>query len=291
VPTLFTFPHFSEFNIFRNIQNVDDGGFRGPAATFSGCPPRQTKSPPFWSGWLLFCSSDCALFALFCFTIIVIVCIPPASTNLVFFLSFFLSLTSFLWLLVVAYCSLLIGILPWFLLPFLGGIGLGGAPMVPRRHRPPIHRRCSCLVPPPPCSSLVLILSRSLAALAVLLLGSSVVLLVLLIGLSSAVLLIGLASVFLASAVLRTKPLSSVLVLLLGSWCFSAAPHETFGVLFFSKFLCCYLCHSIHVLQFTNSTSTPFPFSTLPFPFRLFHFPFDSSISLSTLPFPFRLSH
>jgi hypothetical protein len=181
--------------------------------------------------------------------------------------SFFLSFTPFLWLLVVAYSSLLIRILPWFLLPFLGGTGLGGAPIVPRRHRPPIPRRCSCSVPPPPCSSLVLILGRSAAASAVFLLGSSVVLSVLLIGLSSAVLLIGLASVFLASAVLRTKPPSSVLVLLLGSWCFGAAPHETFGVLFLCKFFCCYLCHLIHVFHFTNSTSTPFTFSTLPFPF------------------------
>jgi hypothetical protein len=91
---------------------------------------------------------------------------------------------------------------------------------------------------------------------------------VLLIGLSSAVLLIDLASVFLASAVLligssasvlRTKPSSVlVLVLLIVSWCFGAAPHETFGVLFFGKFFCSYLCQPIHVLHFTNSTSTPF---------------------------------
>jgi hypothetical protein len=93
-------------------------------------------------------------------------------------------------------------------------------------------------------------LLASSAASAVLLLDlSSAVLWVLLIGLSSAstsaVLLIGLASVFLASAVLligssasvlRTKPSPSVLVLLLGSWCFGAAPDETCGVLFFGKF-------------------------------------------------------
>jgi hypothetical protein len=115
-------------------------------------------------------------------------------------------------------------------------------------------------------------LLASSAASAVLLLDlSSAVLWVLLMGLSSAstlaVLLIGLASVFLASAVLfigssasvlRTKPLSSVLVLLLGSWCFGAAPDQTYGVLFIGKFFCCYLRHSIHALQFTNLTSTPF---------------------------------
>jgi hypothetical protein len=145
VPTLFTFPHFSDINSFRTIQNVDDGRFRGPAATFSGYPPRQTKSPPLWSGWLSFCSSDCALFALFYFTIIVIVCIPPALTNLVFFLSFFHPI------------SLVVGCRLFF--PPYSYSSLVPTP-IPRRHRP---RGCSH------CSSAA---SASHSS-AVLLLGSS----------------------------------------------------------------------------------------------------------------------
>lgn len=46
--------HFSIFNNFPTLKNVDNGGFGGSATTFSGCLTPQGKSPPLWSGWLLF---------------------------------------------------------------------------------------------------------------------------------------------------------------------------------------------------------------------------------------------
>jgi hypothetical protein len=184
--------------------------------------------------------SVCSSLSLFCFV----------ASNLLF-LSFINSISCCF--LVVAY-SICIGSPPWILLPILAGIGLGGAP-IPRRPRPPISwwpwppihqrpRQFSCSHPRR-CSWF-----SSLAASTALLLTSLDVHSVLLIGLSSAalasaVLLIGIALVFLAltvllisssASVLRTKPLSLVLVLLLGSWCFGAASHETFGVLLLGKF-------------------------------------------------------
>jgi hypothetical protein len=108
---------------------------------------------------------------LFCFV----------ASNL-FFLSFFNSISCCL--LVVVY-SLCIGFLPWFLLPFLGGIGLGGA-SIPQPHQPwqCAHSSVVLLLG----SLVVLLLGLSSAALAVLLPGSLAVLSVLLIGLSSAAL-------------------------------------------------------------------------------------------------------
>jgi hypothetical protein len=66
-------------------------------AVFSGClPPALGKSPPLRFGWLLF-SSDCTLFALFCFffcvAIIIIVCAPNP-----IFLSFFTLFLAACWL-------------------------------------------------------------------------------------------------------------------------------------------------------------------------------------------------
>jgi hypothetical protein len=63
------------------------------------------------------------------------------------------------------------------------------------------------------------------------------------------------------------------------------------------KFFYCYICHPIHVLYFTNSTSTLssadccFLPITLSFLLRLLHFSFDSFISPSTLSLLLRLLH
>jgi hypothetical protein len=116
---------------------INYGGFGWFAAAFSGSLPLQGKSPPLRSGWLLFFSPDCALFALFasfcfffCFAI-VFVCAPHP-----IFLSFFALFLVACWL----------SLIPW--LQTSGG-------SIPRLHSSavlllgpvPWPRRCSCLIP------------------------------------------------------------------------------------------------------------------------------------------------
>jgi hypothetical protein len=268
VPTLFTFPHFSDINIFRNIQNVNDGGFGGSAAAFSGYPPQQAKPSSLWPGWLLFCSSDCALFALFCFTTNVIVCIPPTtSTILVFFLSF----APFL---VGCWLSLIVPSVLVFLLCSCS---------IPRRHQPW------------PCShSSAVSASYSSAASAVLLLSSSAS--VLLFGAPPWPFLGGAPARFLDGD-LSAPHRPRLRVPCLQCWCASSVPGASvllcmkpsacsslvsFSVVIFvtQSMYCNLLTQLLHHFSFDSSISI----STLPFPFRLFHFPSDSSISLPTLP-------
>jgi hypothetical protein len=81
---------FCSHTHFRQLPQLrDNGGFGGPATAFSACLARhKCKFLPLRSGWLLFCSPNCALFALLsCFCLLLV----SALTNL-FFLAFFLSL-------------------------------------------------------------------------------------------------------------------------------------------------------------------------------------------------------
>jgi hypothetical protein len=141
-----------------------------------------------------------------------------------------------------------------------------------------------------PLAVLLVLLLASSAVLSVLrlasglLLGPALVLFASLMLRASSMLLLGSSAL-----VLRTKPSGSMLVRLLGSCCFGAAPHKTFGRFFFGKFFYCVislspnLCLSLYLLNFYLLHLL---IAALLHP--LFHLSLDSFISPSFL---LRLSH
>ena len=116
----FSKTHFSIFDNFRNVENVDDGGFGGSAAAFIGCLPPQCKSAVllivvcclgfnaapnasyasvllcaivipsscFFSSLLCFCISHLCLSLAFSFTSSVIRCAPHKTSVLLLVLLF-----------------------------------------------------------------------------------------------------------------------------------------------------------------------------------------------------------